>query len=133
MTEEEWLRCDNTHKMTKFLPQPLSRRKCLLVACSYVRRIAPHIPRREVVDYMLRCEANADHEHVPIITYHEYNEQSDAVEGVYAINSVPYGICKLSYWLLHTAGSERPYFGHAGTSDLRAETTNTCGWRLTGV
>jgi hypothetical protein len=120
MTEEEWLACLDVRTLTKFLPQPLSRRKTTLTVCGYGRRIEEFVPARWVVNYLDQAEKEADGPALPEVSYEEVNRRVQRLETGFEINSAPRTLCYSLLWSLFTTSGSRPFIGPANYQALRA-------------
>ncbi|VTT97628.1 Uncharacterized protein (Fragment) OS=uncultured bacterium PE=4 SV=1 [Gemmataceae bacterium] len=120
MTEDEWLTCLDVRTLTKFLPQPLSRRKATLAVCGYGYRVEGFVPSPWVIDYLTQAEREADGSTLPEISFEEASRRVRLLDSEFAANSAPKAICYALLWSVYTTSGSRPFIGPANYQALRA-------------
>lgn len=111
MTEAEWLTSTDVRRLTKFLPQPLSRRKCVLAVCGYGWRIVGYIPPVDVAGYLHQGEDGADGRAPLEVDMQNLEARLNAGYRPLGRDNPPAAIRGGLLWSLVAASGERPYLG----------------------
>ena len=124
MTEAEWLTSGDASALLRSLPQPISRRRCLLAVCGYGRQIERLVPHASVVLHLAECERGAD----GLTTIDNSNEaMGDRIASVAAPfprDSSQHLISVSLLECLFVAQLERPYIHTGSYRNLRTSAVN---------
>ena len=124
MTESEWLLSRDAQKLTKFLPQPLSRRKCLLAVCGYGRRIETHIPYPSIVSQLAITEEAADGTCTVDNSAVAVPDKLGRLTPRPTMNTPEYSISISLLYSFTFASLVKPYIGTGTYQNLRTAVTN---------
>ena len=101
MTEVEWLETANVARLRSHLGHALSKRKCLLIICTYAQRIWQWIPCEPVRELVTQLEIRADVTPLLPLEYEDFDRLHREWLHGFQLNTPLYGINYLLLWSLH--------------------------------